>query len=65
MPLVVVKKGVVAYKRPTKRELPVIGRLVCLNQTLSILEQAKKIRELSAGMYLVQSALLKDKKWTR
>lgn len=65
MPLVVVRKGVVAYKRPRKNELPVIGRLVCLNKTLSILDQAKKIRELSEGMYLVQSALLKEKKWTR
>lgn len=62
MPLVVVEKGKVLYKRPTKQELPVIGRLVCLNQTLSILQQAKKIRELSEGMYIVQSALLKDKK---
>lgn len=65
MPLVVEKKGVVTYKRPTQSELPVIGRLVCLNKTLSILQQAKKIRELSEGMYLVQSALLKEKKWTR
>ena len=65
MPLVVVGKGTVVYKRPTQSELPVIGRLVCLNQTLSILQQAKKIRDLSEGMYLVQSALLKEKKWTR
>ena len=62
MPLVVVGKGNVAYKRPTQKELPVIGRLVCLNQTMSVLQQAKKIRELSEGMYLIQSTLLKDKK---
>lgn len=62
MPLVVAEKGRVLYKRPTQQELPVIGRLVCLNQTLSMLQQAKKIRELSEGMYIVQSALLKDKK---
>jgi len=61
MPLVV-ENGVVVHKAPTSDQLPVIGRCVCLNQTLSIIAQAKKIRDLSEGMYKLQSALLKEKK---
>lgn len=62
MPLKVVERGVVVYKAPTQEELPVIGRCVCLNDTLSMIARANQIRAVSESMYKLQSALLKEKR---
>ena len=58
MPLIALGQGKVKYIKPSLDEMPNIGRLVCLNETVQQHKRDKYIRELSDSMSRLQIHLL-------